>query len=207
MTFEIWLTFVITASIIIVVPGPTNIYIVGQSLNHGKKASIPLSAGVITGDALCISLSLLGVSALLSLCSAVFAVIKYCGAAYLIYLGIKMLIENSKIKPQKTLYNSYSSKEIFRDVFLVTSLNPKGIIFYSAFMPQFVNPLQNITVQFITLSITFMLLALLNVVGYALLADKVRDYFKSNTFIKTFNVTGGLGLIGAGLYSATIEEK
>ncbi len=207
MTFEIWLTFVITASIIIVVPGPTNIYIVGQSLNHGKKASIPLSAGVITGDALCISLSLLGVSALLSLCSAVFAVIKYCGAAYLIYLGIKMLIENSKIKPQKTLYNSYSSKEIFRDVFLVTSLNPKGIIFYSAFMPQFVNPLQNITVQFITLSITFMLLALLDVVGYALLADKVRDYFKSNTFIKTFNVTGGLGLIGAGLYSATIEEK
>lgn len=207
MTFEIWLTFVITASIIIVVPGPTNIYIVGQSLNHGKKASIPLSAGVLTGDALCISLSLLGVSALLVLCSAVFAVIKYCGAAYLIYLGIKMLIKNSKIKPQKTLYNSYNSKEIFRDVFLVTSLNPKGIIFYSAFMPQFVNPLQNITGQFITLSITFMLLALLNVVGYSLLADKVRDYFKSNTFIKTFNVTGGLGLIGAGLYSATIEEK
>ncbi len=207
MTFEIWLTFVITASIIIVVPGPTNIYVVSQSLNHGKKASIPLSAGVITGDALCISLSLLGVSALLALCSTVFAVIKYCGAAYLIYLGIKMLIENSKIKPQKSLDTSYSSKAIFRDVFLVTSLNPKGIIFYSAFMPQFVNPQQNIAIQFMILSLTFMLLALLNVVGYSLLADKVRDSFKSNTFIKTFNVTGGLGLIGAGLYSATIEEK
>ena len=207
MTFEIWLTFVITASIIIVVPGPTNIYVVGQSLNHGKKASIPLSAGVITGDVLCISLSLLGVSALLALCSTVFAVIKYCGAAYLIYLGIKMLIENSKIKPQKSLNTSYNSKAIFKDVFLVTSLNPKGIIFYSAFMPQFVNPQQNIAIQFIILSVTFILLALLNVVGYSLLADKIRDYFKSNTFIKTFNVTGGLGLIGAGLYSATIEEK
>jgi threonine/homoserine/homoserine lactone efflux protein len=207
MTFEVWLTFVITASVIIVVPGPTNIYIVGQSLNHGKKASIPLSAGVITGDALCIFLSLLGVSALLSLCSAVFAVIKYCGAAYLIYLGTKMLIENSKIRPQKSLHISYSSKDIFRDVFLVTSLNPKGIIFYSAFMPQFVNPQQNITGQLITLAITFMLLAIINVIVYSLLADKARDYFKSNTFIKAFNLTGGLGLIGAGLYSATVKEE
>lgn len=207
MTYEIWLTFVITASIIIVVPGPTNIYVVSQSLNHGKKASIPLSAGVITGDVLCISFSLLGVSALLALCSTVFVVMKYCGAAYLVYLGIKMLIENRNIKPQKSLNTSYSSKAIFRDVFLVTSLNPKGIIFYSAFMPQFVNPQQNIAIQFAILSFTFILLALLNVVGYSLLADKVRDSFKSHTFMKTFNVTGGLGLIGAGLYSATIEEK
>lgn len=207
MTFEIWLTFVITASIIIVVPGPTNIYIVGQSLNHGKKASIPLSAGIVTGDVLCISLSLLGISALLSLCSTVFAIIKYCGSAYLIYLGIKMLIKNSKTKPHIALDASYSSKAIFIDVFFVNSLNPKGIIFYSAFMPQFVNPLQNIGIQFIILSITFILLALLNVVGYSLLADKVREYFKSNTFIKAFNVTGGLGLIGVGLYSAIIEDK
>jgi len=206
MTFEMWLTFVITASIVIVVPGPTNIYVINQSLNHGKKASIPLSAGVIIGDVLCISLSLLGVSALLALCSTVFAVLKYCGAAYLIYLGINMLIENGKIKPQKSLDTSYSSRTIFRGVFLLTSLNPKGIIFYSAFMPQFVNPQQNIAIQFIILSSTFMLLALLNVVGYSLLADKIRDSFKSITLVKTFNVAGGLGLIGAGLYSATIEE-
>ena len=189
------------------VPGPTNIYVVGQSLNHGKKASIPLSAGVITGDALCISLSLLGVSALLALCSTIFAVIKYCGAAYLIFLGIKMLKENSKIAPQKTVNIPYSSKVIFRDVFVVNSLNPKGIIFYSAFMPQFVNPQQNIAVQFVILSITFILLALLNVIGYSLLADRVRDFFKTTSFIKSFNITGGLGLIGAGIYSAAIKEK
>jgi threonine/homoserine/homoserine lactone efflux protein len=118
-----------------------------------------------------------------------------------------MLIENSKIKPRKSLNTSYSSKAIFRDIFLVNSLNPKGIIFYSAFMPQFVNPQRNIAIQFMILSITFLLLALINVVGYSLLADKVRDSFKSNTFIKTFNVTGGFGLIGAGLYSAIIDEK
>lgn len=189
------------------VPGPTNIYVVGQSLNHGKKASVPLSIGIITGDALCISLSLLGVSALLTLFSTVFTILKYCGAAYLIYLGIKMLVANSKIKTEKFLNTSYSSKSIFRDVFLVNSLNPKGIIFYSAFMPQFVNPQHNIAIQFLLLSVTFILLALLNVVVYSLLADKVRDLFKSNTFIKTFNVTGGLALICSGLYSATIEEK
>ncbi len=207
MTFEIWLTFVITASVIIVIPGPTNIYIVGQSLNYGKKASIPLSIGVISGDALCISLSLLGLSALLSLFSTAFVVMKYCGAAYLVYLGIKMLVVNSKIKPEKFLNSSYSSKSIFRDVFLVNSLNPKGIIFYSAFMPQFVNPQHNIAFQFTILSFTFIILALINVVVYSLLADKVRDIFKSNTFLRTFNLAGGLGLICSGLYSATIEEK
>lgn len=207
MTFEIWVTFVITASIIIVVPGPTNIYVVGQSLTHGKKVSIPLSAGVVTGDALCIALSLLGVSALLALCSVIFTVIKYCGATYLIFLGIKMLKENSKIEPHRAVSASYNSKVIFRDVFLVNSLNPKGIIFYSAFMPQFVNPQQNIPIQFLILSITFVMLALMNVIGYSLLADKVRMFFKMNYFIKIFNVTGGIGLIGAGVYSATIEEK
>lgn len=206
MTFEIWLTFIITASIIIVVPGPTNIYVVGQSLNHGKKASIPLSAGVISGDVLCITLSLLGVSALLSICSMLFAVIKYCGATYLIYLGIKMLLDSGTLKQQKSVNTPYSSKAIFRDIFLVNSLNPKGIIFYSAFMPQFVDPQKNITIQFIFLSLTFILLALINVLGYSLLADKIRGSFKSSTFVKSFNVSGGLGLIGAGLYSATIEE-
>ncbi len=207
MTIEVWFTFVFTAAIILVIPGPTIIYIVGQSLIHGKKASIPLSVGVISGDALCILLSLLGLSALLALFSTAFLFIKYLGAAYLIYLGIKMIMSNLNIDTQQIKASTYDPKSIFRDVFFVNTLNPKGIIFYSAFMPQFVNQQQNMFIQFIILSITFLLLALINVIGYSLLASKTNDLFKSQNFSRTFNFTGGLSLICAGLYSATIEKK
>jgi len=101
----------------------------------------------------------------------------------------------------------YRSKSIFRDVFLVNALNPKGIIFFSAFMPQFVTQQQNLFFQFTLLSITFLSLALINVVCYSLLASKTNALFKSQKFNNIFNLTGGLSLICAGLYSATIERK
>ncbi len=207
MTIEVWLTFVFTAAIILVIPGPTIIYIIGQSLTHGRKASIPLSAGVISGDALCILLSLLGLSALLTLCSTTFLFIKYLGAAYLIYLGIKMIRSNLIIDTRQIEISTFSAKSIFRDVFFVNALNPKGIIFYSAFMPQFVNQQQNLFFQFTILSITFLSLALINVVAYSLLASKTNAFSKSQKFTNIFNLTGGFSLVCAGLYSATIEKK
>lgn len=207
MTIEVWLTFVITASIILVIPGPTIIFVVGQSLVHGKKASLPLSAGVIAGDALCILLSLLGLSTLLTMFSAAFHVVKYLGAVYLVYLGLKMIRSNLKLDTQSIDVAAYDSKSIFRDVFLVNALNPKGIIFYSAFMPQFVNPQQNMLLQLSLLSATFLGLALANVVGYSLLASKTNQLFKSRKFTKIFNVTGGISLICAGVYSATLKQK
>lgn len=207
MTIEIWISFVITASIILIIPGPTIIYVVGQSLTHGKKASLPLSIGVIAGDALCIILSLSGLSVLLTLFSIAFVVVKYLGATYLIYLGIKMIRSNGKLNTQQAIASTYNAKSIFRDVFFVNSLNPKGIIFYSAFMPQFVNPHQNILFQFGLLAVTFLSLALINVVGYSLLASKTNELFKSLKFTRAFNLTGGLGLICSGLYSTTIEKR
>jgi len=207
MSFEVWLTFVVTASVILVVPGPTNIYVVGQSLAYGRKASVPLSIGVIVGDAMCITISLLGLSALLSVFSAIFIIIKYLGAMYLIYLGFKMVLSNTKSGTLKNEAKTYNSKVLFRDVFLVNALNPKGIIFYSAFMPQFVSTQSSILVQFIVLASTFLGLALITVVFYSLVASKASELFQSRKFSKAFNLTGGLSLICAGVYSATIERK
>lgn len=207
MSLEIWFAFVLTASIILVIPGPTIIYVVGQSLAHGRKASIPLSVGVILGDAMCITLSLIGLSTLLALFSATFIVIKYLGAAYLVYLGIKMVFSTTNFSNQKIVTSPFNSKTLFREVFLVNSLNPKGIIFYSAFMPQFITNHYNVSFQLILLAITFLCLALINVMFYSLLAAKANELFKSIKFTKGFNFTGGLSLICAGLYTATIEKR
>ena len=207
MTIEVWLTFVFTATLILIIPGPTIIYVVGQSLTHGRKASLPLSLGVILGDALCITLSLLGLSALLSMFSIAFIVVKYVGAAYLVYLGIKMVGSHSLRNAHEVKASTYNAKVLFRDVFLVNALNPKGIIFYSAFMPQFVSVQHNILFQFGILAVTFLCLALINVLFYSLLASRTIEWFKSAKFTKAFNLTGGISLICAGLYSATLERK
>lgn len=207
MSIEVWLTFIFTATVILVIPGPTIIFVVGQSLNHGRKASLPLALGVISGDAMCIALSLIGLSAVLSIWSIAFTIIKYIGAFYLVYLGLKMIFTSSKLNVNQHPVSSFNPKTIFRDVFLVNALNPKGIIFYSAFMPQFVNPEHNIFVQFGLLATTFLALALINVIGYSLLASRTSEVFRSERFIKSFNITGGLALIGAGLYSATVEKS
>jgi homoserine/homoserine lactone efflux protein len=207
MSLDVWITFVFTATLILVIPGPTIIYVVGQSLTHGRKASVPLSIGVILGDAICISLSLLGLSAFLSIFSTAFIVVKYLGAAYLVYLGAKMLKSNSHLKIHQVESSNYNSKVLFRDVFWVTALNPKGIIFYSAFMPQFITTQNSAVFQFILLAMTFLCLALINVTSYSLLASKASDLFRSINFTKAFNLTGGLSLICAGIYSVTIERK
>lgn len=207
MSVELWFTFVITATMILVIPGPTNIYVVGQSLAHGRKASIPLSLGVISGDAICITLSFIGLSGIVSLCSAAFIVVKYIGAAYLVYLGVKMIITNSHLSLKQIKGVKYNSKVLFRDVFIVNALNPKGIIFYSAFMPQFITNENNYLLQFAILALTFLGLALLIVVSYSLLSSKASEFCKSSELSKFFNLTGGFSLICAGIYSATIERK
>ncbi|MGG5574425.1 LysE family translocator [Vibrio diazotrophicus] len=207
MSIHIWLTFVLTASLILIIPGPTIIYVVGQSLKYGHKASVPLSIGVILGDAMCITLSLLGLSTFLSIFSTAFIVIKYLGATYLIYLGIKMFMASSNISTQTVDSSAYNSKKLFKDVFLVNALNPKGIIFYSAFMPQFVITPNDIAYQFSILAITFLCLALINVTFYSLLASKASKLFRSEKFTKAFNFTGGLCLIFAGLYTATVKKN
>ncbi|MZI93186.1 LysE family translocator [Vibrio sp. CAIM 722] len=207
MSIHIWLAFVLTASLILIVPGPSIIYVVGQSLKHGRRASLPLSIGVILGDALCIALSLLGLSVFLSVFSTAFILIKYLGAGYLIYLGVKMFRSSSTVRPQQIDSSDFDSKKLFKDVFLVNALNPKGIVFYSAFMPQFVVSQSNVVYQFSILAITFLCLAFINVTFYSFLASKTIQLFKKAKFLRAFNVTGGLFLVGAGLYTATVKRN
>lgn len=132
MNIEIWLAFVLTATVILAIPGPTIIYVIGQSLTHGNKAVLPLATGVVLGDATCILFSLLGLSAILVISSVAFTIIKFFGAGYLIYLGFSMLKQGMNISKLKSNIQIFNFKSMFKSVFIINSLNPKGIIFYSA---------------------------------------------------------------------------
>ncbi len=206
MNIEIWLAFVATAIIILIIPGPTIIYVIGQSLSHGRKATLPLTLGVGSGDLTCILFSLLGLSTLLMVSSVAFTVLKLIGAAYLIYLGVSMLKAGFIIKSLEKTTNRFNSNSTFKNAFAITALNPKGIIFHSAFMPQFIDRTQNVMVQLIILGSTFLILALINTLLYSLLADKFTRLFNAQNFTKWFNVGGGTALIGAGIYTLTSER-
>ena len=206
MSFEIWLAFAVTSILICIIPGPTTIYVLVQSLIHGRKATKPLVVGVIVGDFLCVSLSVLGLGALLAISASLFDVIKFCGAAYLVWLGVNMLRSGS-IKLDGTIDKTpVSAARWFKNVMLITALNPKGIIFFTAFMPQFISPDQSPAYQLSILGFTFVLVGATVVLLYSLLANNISAYLQHDRHKQLINIVGGSCLLGAGAVALSVER-
>lgn len=206
MSIEIWLAYVLTVTIILVVPGPTIILVISQALGHGKKSVVPLVSGVVLGDFTAMVSSLLGLGALLAISAALFTFIKWIGAIYLIYLGISLW----RSKPEASRFENgktgTSNGSLFRSSYVVTALNPKGIVFFVAFLPQFVNSSSPALPQFLVLGGTFLILAAINATLYAVFAGQLREFMKSRNAHLWFNRCGGTALIGAGIATAAIKR-
>ena len=205
MTLEIWLAFVASVVVFFVIPGPTMILVVSESINHGKKSVLPLVSGVLLGDFVAMSLSLLGLGAILATSATLFIVLKWLGVCYLIYLGVKTWRQNPDILT-KNKSNGGSSKKMFGSAFIVTALNPKDIIFFVAFLPQFVNPASEVLPQLLLLMATFLVIDMLNIILYTVFARTMRSKIKSVHTQRKINKVGGSALIGAGLVTATMQR-
>jgi len=207
MSAEIWMAFVLAATIILVIPGPTIILVVSQAISHGRKSVVPLVAGVIFGDFTAMTLSLLGLGAILSVSASLFTILKWIGALYLIYLGIKLWRSNLENGSVCFTAKENSKGALFKSSFIVTALNPKSIAFFVAFLPQFINPQKPSFAQFLILGVTFLLLATINAALYAIFAGQLRDTMKKRNVRKWFNRCGGSALIGAGLFTAAMQRS
>lgn len=201
MPVEPWLAFVAASAILLVIPGPTILTVISYSVAHGQRANIPLVAGVALGDCTALALSLLGLGALLAASAFWFTVIKLAGGLYLLYLGIKLL--TAKIStPDSTVPIAPSSRwHLFLNTYLVTALNPKGIIFFVAFLPQFIDHRANVTLQLWILAGTFVLMAIINSTLYAIFAASARTALASARAQRGFNVVGGSLLGAAGIWA------
>ena len=206
MSFEIWLAYALAASLILVIPGPTIILVISQAMNHGRKSVIPLVFGVVLGDLTAMVLSLLGLGAILSVSATLFIILKWIGAVYLLYLGITLWRSNPDSKTPLLAQKGSTNGSLFRSSFIVTSLNPKGIAFFVAFLPQFVNPKMPVQPQLILLSITFLVLAGMNAAIYAIFAGQLREHLQSRRVRRWFNRCGGTALIGAGIVTAAMKR-
>ena len=208
MPLDNWIAFATVVTIFAIIPGPTVILVIGQVIVNGKRAIFPLASGVVFGDFVAMSLSLLGLGAVLAASATMFAVLKWFGVGYLIYLGIS----SWRAKPSGAEEISRSAKSrslkfLFKSSFLVTALNPKDIVFFVAFLPQFVDTSLPVVPQFALLMLTFLGIISLTITSFAFCADAMRNRVSSVKARTRLNKIGGGALVGAGIFASTVERN
>ena len=179
MTIETWAAFVAASAVLLVIPGPTILLVVSYALGQGWRTALPMAVGVALGDFTAMTLSMLGIGALLMASATVFMLLKWIGAAYLIYLGVKLFRAGGTLDA-KPRTDATPPLKMMAHAWLVTALNPKSITFFVAFLPQFLaagepKPL----LRMLELSGVFMLVTFVVFAIYGLFAAMMRDYVVS----------------------------
>ena len=206
MSLEVYLAYLAAVVIILILPGPTIMLVTGYALNLGRGKALRAVPGVVLGDFTAMTCSFLGLGAFLSVSATAFTIFKFCGALYLIYLGVRMWRAGDGALSEAGQGRT-SGWSIFGHAYVVTALNPKSIAFFCAFMPQFINPAQDIHGQLMLMGTTFLVLAGVNAWCYACLAGGVRAAFLRPAFRRCMQRVSGSLLIGAGLLTAAARRS
>ena len=204
MTLSLWLAFVAASSILLVIPGPTVLLVVSYALGQGWRTALPIAIGVALGDFTAMTLSMLGLGALLAASSLLFTALKWAGAAYLIWLGIQLWRAGGTLDAAPRSDRAPAAR-MLAHAWLVTALNPKSLTFFVAFLPQFIDPHGDFWTQMLIFETTFLALAFANAVGYGLVASRARRLVGNARAIGIFNRIGGTLLIGAGIAAASMR--
>lgn len=207
MSLDLWLAFVAASTALLLIPGPTVLLVLSYALSQGRRVALASAGGVALGDLVAMTASLAGLGALVLTSATLFAALKWVGAAYLIYLGIRLL----RSPPTGGLAvgaipAAPTPRAVFGHATAVTALNPKSIAFFIAFVPQFLRPDQPMLPQFAILIATFVSLAAINALAYALLADRLRQSIGRPAVLLWLNRSGGVALIAMGLLTATLRR-
>ena len=199
--------FLLAALILLLTPGPAVLYIIARSMDQGRVAGFVSVLSIESGNSVHVLAATLGLSAILMSSALAFSIVKYLGAAYLIYLGIRRLLtrdqghELAKVQHQ-------SLRRIYSQGVLVATLNPKTALFFLAFLPQFVDPsVGSVTSQLLTLGGIFVTMAIVTDSMYALLASTAGGWLKRNqSFLNTERYVVGSVYIGLGVTGALAES-
>jgi len=206
MAWETWLAFSAASALLMIIPGPTILLVISYALGQGWRAALPMAIGVALGDFTAMTLSMLGLGALLATSATIFTVLKWAGAAYMIWLGIKLWRAGGSLNASPR-NDGASMARMLGHAWLVTALNPKSIIFFVAFLPQFLDPHGDFLTQMVIFESTFLVLAFANALGYAAVASRARRAIRNERLVGTANKVGGSLLIGAGILTATARAS
>lgn len=203
-------TFIITGILLNLTPGNDTIFILSRSIAEGKKAGMVSVLGISTGSLIHTILAAFGLSLVIAKSILVFNLIKYAGAAYLLYIGYKMLTGKTQLNTENTLQQrTVNLKKIYRDAVITNVLNPKVALFFIAFLPQFIDPnIKNTVLPFLTLGIAFTITGTLWCMILANFASVFFLKLKQNKKLSGYiNKTCGAVLIGLGIKVALTGRK
>ena len=193
MSLETWLAFCVTEVILCLTPGPAVLFVVSVALARGTRAGLAATLGILAGNAFYFVLSALGVAAVIVASPVVFNVLKWAGAAYLVWLGVRMLVT----KPVTTEIESKPAHHAFVRGFVVQTANPKTLLFFTALLPQFLDAHAAIAAQIAILAVSSVVIELAVLALYVLAVVKARKLATVNLATPLERI-GGAVLVAAG---------
>ncbi|SEQ03366.1 Threonine/homoserine/homoserine lactone efflux protein [Amphritea atlantica] len=198
MTLDTWLLYCSAALLVILIPGPLSLLMMANSLNFGIRRSYPAFLGGVSASLILLIASATGLGALLLASEQLFTLLRYCGAAYLIWLGYRAWRDAGQASGRNETTNNSGRGVMFRRAFTLGISNPKDILFFVAFLPQFMTQESPLLTQLLIMSVSWCVLDLISKLGYGLAARVLAPALKKQRNIRHFNrVCGGL-FISAG---------
>ena len=194
--------FAVAALALLAVPGPAVLYVVVQSAEHGRRAGLVSVAGLHLGTLVHTAAAAAGLSALVVSSAVAFSAVKYAGAAYLVYLGIRRLL--ARDGPAVAAPPARRLRRVFGEGFVVNMLNPKTALFFLAFLPQFVDPDRTVWTQVVSFGLAFVALGLVSDSLYALAAGSVGALLRRRR--RALRLASGSVLVGLGAATALARK-
>jgi threonine/homoserine/homoserine lactone efflux protein len=204
---ETWFFFVITEAVLSVTPGPAVLFVLSQAIRRGPRKSLWASLGILSTNALYFALSATSLGAILMASYDLFFLIKWLGAAYLVYLGLQSFFSSASVLGLPSDNAQNSSWRIWVDGFLLQGANPKALLFFSAILPQFIDTNYSIVVQIFILGASSIVVEFVILLVYGQVAGRTVSITQSPRFEKISNRVAGSLLIGAGLGLARLRQS
>jgi threonine/homoserine/homoserine lactone efflux protein len=208
MSIEAWLFFATTETILCLSPGPAVLLVLSVSLTRGWSSGLQASAGVLVANTLYFLLSATSLGAILLTSWEAFFLIKWVGAAYLIWIGLTMVVArgagniDTAVHPTPT----HTGRRTLLHGVVTQGANPKALVFFTALLPQFVNPAEPLAPQIAILAVTSILIEFGALASYAALASRTSHFAQRPRFATVLNRVGGGLLIGAGAGLAALKR-
>jgi threonine/homoserine/homoserine lactone efflux protein len=209
MSWHTWWLFLVTETALSLSPGPAVLLVVSQGLRHGGRRSIFSSCGILFANAVYFAVSAAGLGAAILASYELFSLIRWAGAAYLVWLGLRAIFGSQSTflaeangEPGPTVSNG----RLFLNGFLLQSANPKALVFFAAILPQFVTPAEPMAMQFLVLGITSVVAEFFVLLGYGMLAGRASELARQPRFARFADRVAGVLLLCAAVGLAGVER-
>jgi homoserine/homoserine lactone efflux protein len=207
MHWQTWLLFVMTEAVLSLTPGPAVLYVLSQALRQGAGKSVWASGGILSANAMYFTLSATSLGAIIIASYKIFFLVKWAGAAYLIYLGVQSLLSKASILalPESDLRRAGGGR-ILRDGFFLQGANPKALLFFTAILPQFIDPKQPVAWQILILGASSIVVEFVILLTYGQLAGRALAAARNPRYEAWTNRLAGSFLIAAGVGLARLRR-